>query len=536
MTGNRKPAVKILLIDQDARSIDILRNVLRRAGYHVFIAVDQDSAMRLAQREQPSLIVMDLLLNGTEGIHLFNHLKQDLLTRKLPILLSTILQVPPSGEIWQPDPHMAPQQLYYEAYLPKPIDIPRFLRVVESLVQPTNVPAVATGPDALVVVVDDQQRQALTAALDQANFAVRAFRGLDRPLSAMQRTQPVALVIDAGLLDEETRQTIRHLRKQVDLGVVVLHPDPPPTRPDTLEDIDLVFSSHVQPWQVVQALQQRTQQRQAGQRLNEMSAQVLYLTTEFAQLRHSYFAQNLELDLVNRNLHAQNMLQNTLTSMIVHDLKAPLGALINTLQLLLIDPGNTLSGGSQHVLKQGGAAGKQMLRLIETLLDERKLRNKEVAFEMEEIEVQDVVGETIDLMQPLFAMHKASVRLDFPDDLPEAKADPLVLQRIIENLIDNALKYSPPQLPITVAAIQQGAMIQLSVIDQGDGISPEQREIIFEPFSQLEDSRLNNFKRGVGLGLAFCKLAVEAMGGQIWVDSPGERGAAFRFTLPANTE
>jgi signal transduction histidine kinase len=117
-----------------------------------------------------------------------------------------------------------------------------------------------------------------------------------------------------------------------------------------------------------------------------------------------------------------------------------------------------------------------------------------------------------------------------PDELPPITVDEEKIERVLANLIGNAIKYTPGEGKITVTAEAQDDHIQVNVTDTGPGISPEDRKRIFERFAQVEGS---SSRQGFGLGLSFCRLAVEAHGGQIWVESgDDEIGSRFSFTLP----
>ena len=107
-----------------------------------------------------------------------------------------------------------------------------------------------------------------------------------------------------------------------------------------------------------------------------------------------------------------------------------------------------------------------------------------------------------------------------------------MLRRVLINLMENAVKYSPPGSLIEVGAAAEGDQVHFWVQDRGKGIPTEQQEVIFEKYTRL---RREPSTKGLGLGLAFCKLAVEAHGGKIWVDSPPGSGSRFQFTLPIHT-
>jgi two-component system sensor histidine kinase KdpD len=123
-----------------------------------------------------------------------------------------------------------------------------------------------------------------------------------------------------------------------------------------------------------------------------------------------------------------------------------------------------------------------------------------------------------------------------PAGLPLVRVDAEMIRRVLVNLLENALKYTPPSSTITVGAREAAAQscrggVELWVQDTGPGLPPEEHERIFEKFARSDRSLA---ARGLGLGLFFCRLAVEGHGGRIWVESEPGAGACFKFTLPAD--
>ncbi len=123
------------------------------------------------------------------------------------------------------------------------------------------------------------------------------------------------------------------------------------------------------------------------------------------------------------------------------------------------------------------------------------------------------------------------VRLKFPDDLPTVRADPALLERVLVNVIGNALRFSPPGQPPTVTASEQDGMVELRVIDHGPGIPELDREKVFLPFQRLGD---RDNETGVGLGLALSRGLTEAMGGSLRPDSTPGGGLTIVVALPAS--
>ncbi len=133
---------------------------------------------------------------------------------------------------------------------------------------------------------------------------------------------------------------------------------------------------------------------------------------------------------------------------------------------------------------------------------------------------------------PLAVAHE--LRLDVAPGLPLAHADPLRVEQVITNLVDNAIKYSPRGGPVAVriSGGERGTALVVAVSDHGVGLTAEQAARVFERFYRAADA-LHGAPRGIGLGLFLCKRLVEAQGGRIWVESVPGQGSTFHFTLPA---
>ncbi|MBI4187806.1 MAG: PAS domain-containing sensor histidine kinase, partial [Chloroflexi bacterium] len=125
--------------------------------------------------------------------------------------------------------------------------------------------------------------------------------------------------------------------------------------------------------------------------------------------------------------------------------------------------------------------------------------------------------------------HRLSI--DVPEGLPYIAVDPLRVERIIFNLVENAIKYSPKGGEVKVSAQQKDGVMVVGVSDQGHGISPENQKKLFQSFEQLGITN-RSAEQGVGLGLKVCRTLVEAHGGRIWVESEPGKGSSFYFTLP----
>jgi signal transduction histidine kinase len=188
---------------------------------------------------------------------------------------------------------------------------------------------------------------------------------------------------------------------------------------------------------------------------------------------------------------------------------------------------------NRSLLNLGNSTIEHMQLLVDSLLDIARMESGEVQLDLEPLDIKEIIGRSVN--RPVLPIRdNVTLETDVPDSLPPVLADREKLERIMANLVGNAIKYTPGGGQIKVAANAQNSHIKISITDTGPGIPPEDRERIFERFARIKENTAN--RKGFGLGLAFCRLAVEAQGGKIWVeDGEGGVGSRFIFTLPAHT-
>jgi signal transduction histidine kinase len=225
-------------------------------------------------------------------------------------------------------------------------------------------------------------------------------------------------------------------------------------------------------------------------------------------------------------------LREELSDMLVHDLLNPLGVISSGLDLLEGAPiAETQPEYVTSVIEMMRRSLRRMRRLVDTLLDIARLEEGEMPLQRLPLDLSPLIQEGIAEERPLSEGHGVTLKSRLPDDLPAVLADHDVLQRVLINLLDNALKFTPGGEHVWVEAQPDVEEVRVEVVDTGPGIPLEERARIFEKFTQVA-GRVGT-RRGSGLGLAFCRMAVEAHGGRIWVeDGPGGKGSRFIFTLP----
>ncbi|MBN1200892.1 MAG: GAF domain-containing protein [Anaerolineae bacterium] len=231
-----------------------------------------------------------------------------------------------------------------------------------------------------------------------------------------------------------------------------------------------------------------------------------------------------------------NVLREELSNMIVHDLRSPLTAIISSLAMVqdLMAEDSLDAATVNDVIQVAQNSGQNMLSLVQSLLDIARLEHNALALDRRTCSLADSVEYACDSVLSLAIGANIHLNVVVLDDLPLVSIDEDKIRRVLINLLDNALRHTPfgGKIDIEAEICSDEQAVTVCVIDTGPGIPPETRDRIFDKFTQLDQEALRGHK-GTGLGLTFCKLAVEAHGGRIWVDEGPEGGAAFCFTLPA---
>lgn len=219
-----------------------------------------------------------------------------------------------------------------------------------------------------------------------------------------------------------------------------------------------------------------------------------------------------------------------LQALVVHDLKNPLTTILANVAFALRDA--RLSAEVREALDDVLGATRTMHRMVMNLLDISRSEDGALTPRLTDVNVPELLGSVVSEMTR--RADEAGQRLELSASLrsPVVRADRDLLRRVVENLVDNALKYTPSGGTIRVEAEREDGRLRVSVRDQGRGIPPSQRERIFEKYAQLEQRDEPYLRTSRGLGLVFCRLAVQAHRGRIWVED-GRPGSVFIFELPA---
>lgn len=370
--------------------------------------------------------------------------------------------------------------------------------------------ASSTTPKILVVDDNAENRALAQATLEDEGYEVVLAASGDEGISAVESQRPDCVLLDVrmpGTDGFEVCAKIRQLPKGADTPVIFL---------TALRDVDTFdralraggddfLTKPVRPTELLVRVQ-------AALKLRRMSAE---LREHYDLVRHQ------RDDLMRLQLQKER-----LTAFVVHDLKNPVNAMDLHAQLLLRDPElpPRVKESAQHIRDEARA----LLRLVLNLLDISKSEEGQLQPKLRPLPLHELTTEVVDMHE--VKAQAADITLVTEVPAVTIKADIDLLRRVIENLLDNAMRHAPSGTQVRLSASRLKDSIELRVADAGRGIAPEMRDKVFERFVQVEGSSAAS-RSGRGLGLTFCKLAVEAHGGSIWIED-GAPGAVFCVRLP----
>ncbi|NTW12766.1 MAG: GAF domain-containing protein [Anaerolineales bacterium] len=225
-------------------------------------------------------------------------------------------------------------------------------------------------------------------------------------------------------------------------------------------------------------------------------------------------------------------LREDLTSMIYHDLRSPLANIVSSLDVIATMVPEEERTTVLSILKIAENSTDRIQRLVSSLLDVSRLESGQPVADQTVVDAFALVRKTLQDVVPSIRGRRQTLVEDLPGELPSIWVDEDMARRVLINLVENSSKYSPSDGTIEVGARAEDSWVHFWVKDQGAGISPSEQDHIFDKFTRI---RGKGQVGGLGIGLAFCRLAVQGHGGRIWVESDTGKGSTFHFTFPVAT-
>ncbi len=566
MTFTRRPS-RILIIEDDPVSRNLLKNIFRNEGYEVIEASDGVKGLEMALLDPPDLICLDIILPGLSGYEISRSIKQDEVGATIPILMITSLT--------------------------KREDVVKGLR--------SGATDYITKPFAPVEVlarvkVNLENRFAMKELLERSGRFELACDVLETTTSSLELKQVLyhlvsktaeflngdrcsIISVEGSWGDDEDipvgRLLVSHedpnvpeltinlvkypeILKSFRTGEVVVVEDVSndPLMEDVKENItDLPFSSVMAlplafRGEILGAMLLRATRADTGFSEDEITMARIIAGASTNALRNAALYQritrknealermNEELSIANLELENLSQAKSDFVSMVSHELRTPLTSIIGFSELLAEAHVGELTEEQEEYIRQILRKGKDLLALINDLLDTGRLESGKLALRYREVDMEDVIlsvrSSTRHVTESL-----PIINTHIPKDLPVFEGDSEKITQVLTNLVTNALKFSPPGSPVDIIASRirgrresdHGDLVQISVKDRGIGIPEDERQRIFDQFIQVQQGTSRTFQ-GAGLGLYICRSFVELHGGKIWVDSSVGEGSTFHFTIP----
>jgi signal transduction histidine kinase len=232
-------------------------------------------------------------------------------------------------------------------------------------------------------------------------------------------------------------------------------------------------------------------------------------------------------------LRTSQQRQEELGQFIVHDLRSPLANVMTGLQTMQEIASETMDAFQQDMVEMCLVSCNRMLTLINSLLDLAQLESGKMPLQPDDVGTEELAESSLGQVTVWAARNQVTLTSHLDPRVQTVYADSTAVVRVLVNLLSNAIKFSRPGSDVTVrVAPFDATMVAFSVTDEGPGIPKEWADKVFDKFAQIE-ARKAGGAVGSGLGLTFCRLAVEAQGGRIWLESETGKGTTVTFTLPA---
>jgi signal transduction histidine kinase len=365
-----------------------------------------------------------------------------------------------------------------------------------------------------ILVVDDTPQNRLLAEvrLVAAGYRVTQADSGEAALRAFERDPPDLVLLDVrmpGLDGFDTLPLLRALPSGLDVPVVFLTAldDEETHRSALAAGVDDFLTKPLRPTELLIRVRSLLRLRQAMRSLHD-----------------SYKVVSTQRDAL---LRARD-LRERLAAFIVHDLKSPLQNISAATDVLVRKVETDYARRTIGLIQRGCA---DMNRMVLDLLDVARTEDGQLPLQSTMFDLRTLLDDVIERMRATRGQAIGAARFQTEYDLGDARiqGDPELLRRVIENLLDNALRYSPAHSSIVVHAEKRQGQVDILVRDEGPGIPEEHRERVFDMYERLEE---RHDRSGRGLGLVFCRAAVEAHGGAIWIDPPPNgHGTTFHVRL-----
>jgi len=505
---------RILIIEDEANNLDVARRIVRGAGHEALTATDGLLGLEIARREHPDAVLVDLLLPKLDGWSVTRAIREEPWAKKIPIIAVSALAM-------QADRERA-REAGCDDFVTKPY-APAELRVLlgkyftdnsapKAATRASELSASGISPDerlGRVLVVDDEPSnvELIVRRLGGNGYeTLTASNGHDA-IAIATKEQPDLILMDIMMPGLDGWQATRLLKgdpKTANIPVVFV------TARDRPEDVAQGFEA-------------------GGIMYVNKPVEPVEL---FARVRNAIYMKRLQDDLRNKNedLKRLESSRQELIGMLGHDIRNLANSVVAFLQLARMGELTPDRPEFAQLLGLSEANIAEVLRMVNALLDVYKMEEGRLEAVAGVNKLADVVKRSFAQLIPEAMAKGISLVERIPDDTT-VFIDAGLIVRVLTNLVSNAIKHTPGGGTVTIDAEPSSAdSIVVRVTDTGPGIPEADAGHVFDRFYQTDTGRSRG---GTGLGLAFCKLAVELHGGKIGVANGGQPGAIVEFTIPS---
>jgi signal transduction histidine kinase/CheY-like chemotaxis protein len=267
-----------------------------------------------------------------------------------------------------------------------------------------------------------------------------------------------------------------------------------------------------------------------NQKLEAQTEELQEQAEELTQTSEKLYEQNIELDMQRKEVENANRLKSEFLSNMSHELRTPLNSILALSHVLTQKTADRLSDEEMNYLKVVERNGKQLLELINDILDLSKIEAGQMDINPSTISLSDIVNDIAGSIKPMVIDKGIDLKVNFAKDFPSITTDEFLFNRILQNIISNAVKFTE-QGKVLITGEYNKDQISIIVKDTGIGIPTESVDHIFDEFRQLDGGTARRFE-GTGLGLAIAKHSAVLLGGDIYIESKENEGSTFTIELP----
>jgi len=262
-----------------------------------------------------------------------------------------------------------------------------------------------------------------------------------------------------------------------------------------------------------------------------LAARMNHMSRELHQLYDDQRRAAQQLRMLNTELEQASRAKSDFLANMSHELRTPMNAILGFTEMITDGVYGEVPPEIREPVADINTCGKQLLRLINDVLDLSKIEAGQLSLQLADYSVKEMLQGVFVAVEPLATNKSLALKLDVAQGLPPARGDERRLSQVVLNLVGNAIKFTDTG-EVKIAARFVDGSVTISVTDTGPGIATDQQQKIFEEFQQADNSS-TRAKGGTGLGLAISRRIVEMHGGKLWVESEVGKGSVFAFTLPA---